>query len=67
MTGAFALVGATIGAAANSLFLGLIVGPLQAFIFLTLGAIYLTAATHVDDHGDEMGGVEGHHPHAQAH
>jgi F-type H+-transporting ATPase subunit a len=30
--------------------LGLIVGPLQAFIFLTLGAIYLTAATHVDDH-----------------
>ncbi len=40
-------------------FLGLIVGPLQAFIFLTLGAIYLTAATHVDDHGDEMGGVEG--------
>ena len=26
-------------------FLGLIVGPLQAFIFLTLGAIYLTAAT----------------------
>jgi F-type H+-transporting ATPase subunit a len=31
-------------------FLGLIVGPLQAFIFLTLGAIYLTAATHVDDH-----------------
>jgi F-type H+-transporting ATPase subunit a len=48
-------------------FLGLIVGPLQAFIFLTLGAIYLTAATHVDDHGDEMGGVDGHHPHAQAH
>ena len=43
-------------------FLGLIVGPLQAFIFLTLGAIYLTAATHVDDHGDEMGGVEGAHP-----
>ena len=38
-------------------FLGLIVGPLQAFIFLTLGAIYLTAATHVDDHGDECGGV----------
>ena len=37
-------------------FLGLIVGPLQAFIFLTLGAIYLTAATHVDDHGDEYGG-----------
>ena len=34
-------------------FLGLIVGPLQAFIFLTLGAIYLTAATHVDDHGHE--------------
>ena len=30
--------------------LGLIVGPLQAFIFLTLGAIYLTAATHVDEH-----------------
>ena len=40
-------------------FLGLIVGPLQAFIFLTLGAIYLTAATHVDHHGDEMGGVDG--------
>ncbi len=48
-------------------FLGLIVGPLQAFIFMTLGAIYLTAATHVDHHGDEMGGVEGHHPHANAH
>ena len=31
-------------------FLGLIVGPLQAFIFLLLGAIYLTAATHVDEH-----------------
>src|SRR6185295_20308068 len=42
-------------------FLGLIVGPLQAFIFLTLGAIYLTAATHVDDHGDEY---SDHHPHA---
>jgi F-type H+-transporting ATPase subunit a len=48
-------------------FLGLIVGPLQAFIFLTLGAIYLTAATHVDHHGDELGGVEGAHPHAHAH
>jgi len=48
-------------------FLGLIVGPLQAFIFLMLGAIYLTAATHVDDHGDEMGGVDAHHPHAQPH
>ena len=48
-------------------FLGLIVGPLQAFIFLTLGAIYLTAATHVDHHGDEVGGVEGAHPHAHAH
>ena len=48
-------------------FLGLIVGPLQAFIFMTLGAIYLTAATHVDHHGDEMGGVEGAHPHAHAH
>ena len=45
-------------------FLGLIVGPLQAFIFLTLGAIYLTAATHVDDHGDEYGD-DGGHPHAQ--
>lgn len=33
-------------------FLGLIVGPLQAFIFLILGAIYLTAATHADDHDD---------------
>jgi F-type H+-transporting ATPase subunit a len=31
-------------------FLGLIVGTLQAFIFLTLGAIYLTAAVTVDDH-----------------
>lgn len=48
-------------------FLGLIVGPLQAFIFLTLGAIYLTAATHVDDHGDEYGGDAGGHPHAHAH
>lgn len=48
-------------------FLGLIVGPLQAFIFMVLGAIYLTAATHVDHHGDEMGGVEGGHPHAHAH
>jgi F-type H+-transporting ATPase subunit a len=49
-------------------FLGLIVGPLQAFIFLTLGAIYLTAATHVDDHGDEYGGGhEAHHPHAATH
>jgi F-type H+-transporting ATPase subunit a len=42
-------------------FLGLIVGPLQAFIFLTLGAIYLTAATHVDDHGDDYAS-EGPHP-----
>jgi F-type H+-transporting ATPase subunit a len=33
-------------------FLGLIVGTLQAFIFLTLGAIYLTAATHVDHHDE---------------
>jgi hypothetical protein len=39
----------------------LIVGPLQAFIFLTLGAIYLSAATHVDDHGDDFGSV-GPHP-----
>ncbi len=31
-------------------FLGLIVGPLQAFIFLTLGTIYLSAATVVDEH-----------------
>ena len=31
-------------------FLGLIVGPLQAFIFLTLGGIYLSAATAVDEH-----------------
>jgi F-type H+-transporting ATPase subunit a len=31
-------------------FLGLIVGTLQAFIFLTLGAIYLTAAVTVDEH-----------------
>lgn len=36
-------------------FLGLIVGPLQAFIFLILGAIYLTAATHADDHGEDFG------------
>ena len=48
-------------------FLGLIVGPLQALIFMTLGAIYLTAATHVDHHGDEYGGEEGAHPHAHAH
>ena len=53
-------------------FLGLIVGPLQAFIFLTLGAIYLTAATHVDDHhghGDDMDFNEAaaHHPHTQMH
>jgi F-type H+-transporting ATPase subunit a len=48
-------------------FLGLIVGPLQAFIFMTLGAIYLTAATHVDHHGDELGGTDAHHPHAHAH
>ena len=44
-------------------FLGLIVGPLQAFIFLTLGAIYLTAATHVDDHGDDYSGEQGHAAH----
>jgi F-type H+-transporting ATPase subunit a len=31
-------------------FLGLIVGTLQAFIFMTLGAIYLSAATAVDEH-----------------
>lgn len=31
-------------------FLGLVVGTLQAFIFLTLGSIYLTAAVTVDDH-----------------
>jgi F-type H+-transporting ATPase subunit a len=30
--------------------LGLIVGPLQAFIFMTLTAIYLSAATHVEEH-----------------
>ena len=48
-------------------FLGLIVGPLQAFIFLTLGAIYLTAATHVDDHGDQYGDADAHHPHPQTH
>jgi len=30
--------------------LGLIVGPLQAFIFMMLGAIYLSAATAVDEH-----------------
>jgi F-type H+-transporting ATPase subunit a len=53
-------------------FLGLIVGPLQAFIFLTLGAIYLTAATHVDDHhghGDDLDFNEPsvHHPQPQTH
>jgi F-type H+-transporting ATPase subunit a len=31
-------------------FLGLVVGTLQAFIFLTLGAIYLSAAIAVDEH-----------------
>lgn len=31
-------------------FLGLIVGTLQAFIFMTLTAIYLGAATQVDEH-----------------
>jgi F-type H+-transporting ATPase subunit a len=31
-------------------FLGLIVGPLQAFIFMTLTAIYLSAAVAVDEH-----------------
>ncbi len=31
-------------------FLGLIVGTLQAFIFMTLAAIYLSAATVVDEH-----------------
>jgi F-type H+-transporting ATPase subunit a len=30
--------------------LGLIVGPLQAFIFMTLTAIYLASATAVDEH-----------------
>ena len=34
-------------------FLGLIVGPLQAFIFMTLTAIYLAGATAVDHHHDE--------------
>jgi F-type H+-transporting ATPase subunit a len=48
-------------------FLGLIVGPLQAFIFLTLGAIYLTAATHVDDHGNEFDDPSVHHPLPQTH
>lgn len=41
-------------------FLGLIVGPLQAFIFLVLGAIYLTAATHADDHGDDFSPEHAH-------
>jgi F-type H+-transporting ATPase subunit a len=41
-------------------FLGLIVGPLQAFIFLVLGAIYLTVATHVDDHGDDVSPEHAH-------
>jgi len=31
-------------------FLGLVVGTLQAFIFLVLGAIYLSAAVAVDEH-----------------
>jgi F-type H+-transporting ATPase subunit a len=30
--------------------LGLIVGPLQAFIFMMLTAIYLSAAVAVDEH-----------------
>ena len=30
--------------------LGLIVGPLQAFIFMTLTAIYLSVAIAVDEH-----------------
>ena len=30
--------------------IGLIVGPLQAFIFMTLTAIYLSAAVAVDEH-----------------
>jgi F-type H+-transporting ATPase subunit a len=47
-------------------FLGLIVGPLQAFIFLTLGAIYLTAATHVDDHGDDYADEHAAHPQPKA-
>jgi hypothetical protein len=45
----------------------LIVGPLQAFIFLTLGAIYLTAATHVDDHGDDYEGEPSGHAPAHSH
>lgn len=31
-------------------FLGLIIGPLQAFIFMTLTAIYLSSAVAVDEH-----------------
>ena len=31
-------------------FLGLVAGTLQAFIFLTLGSIYLSAAVAVDEH-----------------
>ena len=31
-------------------FLGLVVGTLQAFIFLILGSIYLSAAVAVDEH-----------------
>jgi len=36
-------------------FLGLVVGTLQAFIFLVLGAIYLAAAVTVGEHHEELG------------
>jgi hypothetical protein len=39
----------------------LIVGPLQAFIFLTLGAITSPPPPTWDDHGDDYGSV-GPHP-----
>ena len=43
-------------------FLGLIVGPLQAFIFFVLGTIYLTAATTVDHHDEEEAHAAAHAP-----
>ena len=50
---ALAIVGAFVAipyVAAILLILGLVVGTLQAFIFLTLGSIYLSAAVAVDEH-----------------
>lgn len=53
------------------MFLGLITGGLQAFIFVLLSIIYLQGATHVDhehDHGDPSHGSEhGAHGHDHGH